>query len=112
MIKSLEQKKKLIERLKEKNPAYTEILGFYEKVIAAQDAEKINISVAAIHPHSNLKNLQTSEGFPLIERKDFILDIPSCVRLFESLCRIARNANEKMRENIQAIEEASAINAS
>ena len=111
VIKSLEQKKKLIEHLRGKNPAYTEILGFYEKIIEAQDAERIDISVAAIHPHNNLKNLQTSEGFPLMDKKDFILDIPSGVRLFESLCRISRNANEKMRENIQAIEEASAINA-
>ena len=111
MIKSLEQKKKLIELLRGKNPAYTEILGFYEKVIEAQEAEKVDVSVAALHLRNNLKSLQTSEGFPLIDRKDFILDIPSCVRLFESLCRIARNANDKMRENIQAIEEASAINA-
>ena len=111
MIKSLEQKKKLIELLKGKNPAYAEILGFYEKVIEAQDAEKADVSVAALHLHNNVKSLQTSEGFPLIDRKDFILDIPSSVRLFESLCRISRNANEKMRENIQAIEEASAINA-
>lgn len=111
MIQSLEQKKKLIELLRGKNPAYTEILGFYEKVIGAQDAEKADVSVAALHLHNNAKSLPTSEGFPLIDRKDFILDIPSCVRLFESLCRISRNANEKMRENIQAIEEASAINA-
>jgi FdhE protein len=111
VITSLEQKKKLIELLKGKNPSYTEILGFYEKVIEAQDAEKAAVSVATLHLHNNLKSLQTSEGFPLIDRKDFILDIPSGVLLFESLCRISRNANEKMRENIQAIEEASAINA-
>jgi FdhE protein len=111
MIKSLEQRKKPIELLRKKNPAYTEILGFYEKVIEAQEAEKPDVPVAALHLHNNVKSLQASEGFPLIDRKDFILDIPSCVRLFESLCRISRNANEKMRENIQAIEEASAINA-
>ena len=111
MIKSLEQKKKLIELLKGKNSAYTEILGFYEKVIEAQDAEKADVSVAALHIHNNVKSLQAGEGFPLIDRKDFILDIPSSIRLFESLCRISRNANEKMRENVQAIEEASAINA-
>jgi len=107
LIKSLEQKKQLIELLKRKYPAYTEILDFYEKIIEAQDAEKIDAPVGALHLHNN----QTREGFPLIDRKDFILDIPSSVRLFESLCRISRNANEKMRENIQAIEEAAAINA-
>jgi FdhE protein len=111
MIKSLEQRMKLIELLKGKNPAYAELLGFYEKIFEAQEAEKTDIPVAALHLPNNVKNLQTSEGFPLIDRKDFILDIPSCVRLFESLCRISKNANDKMRENIQAIEEASAINA-
>ena len=111
MIKLLEQRKKLIELLKGKNPAYAEMLGFYEKIIDAQEAEKADIPAAALHLHNNVKSLQTNEGFPLIDRKDFILDIPSCVRLFESLCRISRNANDKMRGNIQAIEEASAINA-
>ena len=76
MIKSLEQRKKLIELLKGNNPAYTEILGFYEKIVEAQEAEKPDISIGALHIQNNVKALQTREGFPLIDRKDFILDIP------------------------------------
>jgi len=111
MIKSPGQRKKLIEMLKGNNPAYTEILGFYEKIAEAQDAEKSAVPVAAINMQkNNMKTLQTREGFPLIDRKNFILDIPSSVQFFESLCRISRNENEKMRENVQAIEEALAIN--
>lgn len=111
MIESLEQTKKLIEHLKEKHPVYRELLGFYEKVIEEQAAEQPVVTLQSAAPQNSMKSLHTPEGFSLIDRKDFILDIPSCVRLFESLCRILRNSNEKMRENIQTIEEAVAINA-
>jgi FdhE protein len=108
---SLEQKKKLIERMKEKNPVYTEILSFYEKVIEAQEAEKPSVNVHYAGLTNTLKSIQTQEGFSLINKNDFVLDVPVATRTFESLCRIFRNANEKMREKIQAIEEAVSINA-
>jgi FdhE protein len=108
---SLEQKKKLIERMKEKNPVYTEILSLYEKVIEAQDAEKPSVNVHYAGLTNTLKSIQTQEGFPLINKNDFVLDVPVATRMFESLCRIFGNANEKMRENIQAIEEAVSIKA-
>jgi FdhE protein len=111
VLESLEQTNKLIAHLKEKHPVYRELLGFYEKVIEEQAAEQPVVPVQSAAPQNSMKSLQNREGFPLIDRKDFILDIPSCVRLFESLCRILRNSNDKMRENIQAIEEAVAINA-
>ncbi len=59
----------------------------------------------------DIKRSQMKEGFPLLEKQDFILDINSSKNLFESICNIARDENEKMRENIQALEEAVTINA-
>lgn len=108
---SLEQKKKLIERLKEKNSVYAEILSFYQKVLEEQDAEKPAVHVQYSGATNKTRDLQTKEGFPLINRNDFYLDVPAAVRVFESLCQVLRNTNEKMRENIQAIEEAVSINA-
>ena len=106
-----ERTKKMIERMKEKIPVYSQNLSLYERIIEEQAAEKPSITfnhAAAINTHTAIC---AKEGFPLIEKKDFVLDITSSVRLFESLCRVFRNVNDKMRENIQAIEEALTINA-
>jgi FdhE protein len=111
MNKSLDNTKQLIELHRKINPVYENILNFYEKIIAEQEVigSSITIKTPSINP--DLKQLQIKEGFPLLEKQNFLLDIPSSMRLFESICNIARNENEKMKENIQAIEEAKAINA-
>jgi FdhE protein len=111
MKKSLDKTKELIELQKKINPVYENLLNFYEKIIMEQVA--VGSSLTIKHPSVNqdLKKLQIKEGFPLLEKKDFILDIPSSVLLFESLCNRVRNENEKMKKTIQAIEEAKSINA-
>ena len=95
----------------EKNPVYQEIIGFYKKILETQNSTKPEIDIAPVEIKKELTSLQSKEGFPLIDKKDFILDVPSSVKLFEAICHIGKTANEKMRENIQAIEEALAINA-
>jgi FdhE protein len=107
MNKSLSKKKELIKLHRKINPAYEKLLNFYYKIITEQ--EVVRSSLAIQTPPINLEHMK--EGFPLLEKSDFILDIPSSTRLFESICNIAKNENEKMKENIQAIEEAKAINA-
>jgi len=72
VIESLEQTKKLIEHLKETHPLYRELLGFYEKVIEEQAAGQPVVPVQSAAPQNSMKSLQTREGFPLINRKDFI----------------------------------------
>lgn len=111
MDKSLENVKEQIMRLKKKNPAYKEILNFYENVIEEQLNTESNISIIPLKIREDVNKLQIKEGFPLIDKKDFILDIPSSIKLFESICNIGKSATEKMKENIQAIEEAITINA-
>lgn len=97
--------------LKERNPLYHDILDFYGRIIEAQKCINPDLRVAPVEIDYKSKSLQFKEGFPLLDRKDFFLDIPSSVKLFESICRIAKISNVKMRENVQAIEEALAINA-
>ena len=109
MNTQFDKTKELIKRLKEKNPIYQNILNFYEEILEAQKDAKFDLDVIEIK--YDVKDLQFREGFPLIEKKDFIIDIPSSAGLFESICRPGKKATEKMRENIQAIEEAIAINA-
>ena len=82
-----------------------------EKIVKEQKLIGSSITIKPPSVNPDLKQLQMKEGFPLLEKQDFMLDIPSSTRLFESICNIAKNENEKMKENIQAIEEAKAIDA-
>ena len=111
MNTSLEKTKELIKYFKQKNPAYEEILNFYENVLEEQLNTEFSISIIPQKISGHADKLQIKEGFPLIDKKDFILNIPSSIKLFESICKIGKSATEKMRENIQAIEDAITINA-
>jgi len=101
-----ERLKEKIDRLKKRRPAYKELLDFYEKVVTEQVGIKPRLVVPSVETEGDFKNLQTREGFPLISKEDFTLDIPSSVMVFETLCDISKDATDKMRENIQKIERA------
>jgi FdhE protein len=45
------------------------------------------------------------EGFPLLEKKDFPVDIEASLSLFKSLCQIGKKANPSMAEQVKKIEE-------
>jgi FdhE protein len=111
MNRSLDKTKELIELHRGKNPVYEKLLNFYEKIVTEQKVIGSSLAIKDPSVNPDLKQLQIKEGFPLLEKRDFIVDIPSSISLFESICNIARNENEKMKENIQAIEEAKTINA-
>lgn len=104
MSKQLEKIKNHIARSKKKNPVYNEILNFYEKVLKEQLDTNPTINVADIQIREDLRKLQLKEGFPLINKNDFILDIPSSIRLFKSICKIGKKTTNKMKKNIQKIE--------
>lgn len=111
MNTTLKNKKEIIKHLKEKNPVYREILNFYEQILEEQFNTQPAIDFTSFEIKEPVKALQMKEGFPLISKDNFILDIPSSVKLFESLCLIGKKINEKMLQNIQALEEAIMINA-
>lgn len=101
----LENIKEQIRRLKEKVPVYKDILTFYEKIVTKQADIRPSIEIPSFELEGELKNLQTKEGFPLINKEDFILDIPSSIILFEYLCEIGKNTTDKMEADIHAIEQ-------
>jgi FdhE protein len=103
---ALEKLKKEIERHKEKNPAYEKIFDFYEKVREKQLDVTPTLSRTAIETKEDVRKLQAKEGFPLINKEDFTIDIPSSIVLFESLCTIATDTTSKMNEDIQKINQA------
>lgn len=106
MEKSIEKVKEQIELLKKKFPAYKELLDFYGKIAEELYNAHPNIDVPPIHVKEDIKKIQIKEGFPLINKIDFILDIPSSMKLFESLCQIGKIATSKMKKGIQKIEKA------
>jgi FdhE protein len=108
---SIEDMKKRIEQLRQERSLYAEVLNLYEKIREEQALASPSISVNHLTVGEKLRTLEAKEGFPLIGKEDFVLDIPSSVALFESICHIAKNANEKMHTNILALEDAFSINA-
>ncbi|MGQ9645842.1 MAG: formate dehydrogenase accessory protein FdhE [Thermodesulfobacteriota bacterium] len=98
--------KKRIQQIKKKRPGYEAMLDFYQKIKEEQEKIQPLLTLPPIHLRKEWKDLLTKEGFPLLERKDFPLDIEASTSLFESLCQIGKEANPYMAEQIKKIEEA------
>ena len=102
----LEKLKKRIQQLKQKRPGYKDILDFYQKVKEAQDRTKSSLKIDPIKLKKEWKELLTKEGFSLIKKEDFPLDIEASAGLFQALCRIGKEANPHMAEQVEKINEA------
>ncbi|MBU4288977.1 MAG: formate dehydrogenase accessory protein FdhE [Thermodesulfovibrionales bacterium] len=98
--------KEQIAMLREKNPAYEDMLNFYEKIIDEQESTQSVLNITPIEIRGDLMTLQINEGFPLINKEDFPVDIHASIRLFESICRLGKNTTSIMHEDIQKIEQA------
>jgi FdhE protein len=99
---------KLIKRtrqIKKKRPGYGEILDFYQKVRHEQEKIKASLTIEPIRLKKEWKDLLAKEGFSVIEKKDFPLDIEASFSLFQSLCKIGKEANPYMAEQVGKIEE-------
>ncbi len=92
-------------------PSYEKILNFFKEITIEQNKYIEDTKIIPPDIKKSLKEIHLKEGFPLIDKRDFFIDINSSINLFDSLCNISRNANEKLRINIQYIEDALSINA-
>jgi len=101
----LERLKKRIKHLKEKRPGYGEVLDFYQKVREAQDSAKSSLKIDPIRLKKEWKDLLAKEGFSLLQKQDFPLDIEVSLTLFQTLCQIGKDANPHMAEQVRKIEE-------
>jgi FdhE protein len=102
----LEKLKNRIEQLKKKRPGYGEILDFYQKIREAQDDVKASLKINPIKLKQEWKKLLAKEGFSLIQKEDFSLDGDASAKLFQTLCRIGKEANPHMAEQVRKITEA------
>jgi FdhE protein len=98
--------KKRIEQLKKKRPGYGEILDFYQKVKAAQDQVKTSLKIGPIKLKKEWKELLAKQGFSLMQKEDFPLDIEVSAKLFQNLCQIGKEANPHMAEQVKKIKKA------
>ncbi len=101
----MEKLKKRIQQLKQKRPGYKDILDFYQKVKEAQDKVKSSLKIEPIKLKKEWKELLAKEGFSLIKKEDFPLDIEASSGLFQALCRIGKEANPHMAEQENKIRE-------
>jgi len=98
--------KNRIQQIKKKRPGYREILDFYQKVREAQDSIKASLKIKPILLRKEWKELLAKEGFSLIQKEDFPLDIEASVKLFQALCQIGKEVNPHMAEQVGKIKEA------
>ncbi len=92
-------------------PSYDKILNFFKEITIEQNKSIEDTRIVPPDIKKSLRDIHLKEGFPLIDKQDFFIDIHSSIDLFDSLCNISRNANEKLKINIQYIEDALSINA-
>ena len=104
--KELEKLKKRIQQIKKKRPGYGEILDFYQKVKEAQDQVKASLKIDPIRLKKEWKELLAKEGFSLIPKEEFPLDIEASDKLFRDLCQIGKEANPHMAEQVKKIKKA------
>jgi FdhE protein len=101
----MENLKKRVQKIKKKRPAYGLMLDFYQKVREEQEKVKASLTIEPIRLKKEWKNLLAKEGFSVLEKKDFPLDIEASFSLFKSLCQVGKRANAYMAEQVRRIEE-------
>jgi FdhE protein len=101
----LDKLKKRILQLKKKRPGYKEILNFYQKVREEQEKMKSSLKFEPIRLKKDWKEFLSKEGFSLIQKEDFPLDIEASVKLFQILCQIGKDANPHMAKEVTKVEE-------
>jgi FdhE protein len=99
----LEKLLERIQQIKKKRPGYGEILDFYQKVRETQNKAKASLKIKPIKLRKEWKELLAKEGFSLVQKEDFPLDIEASTTLFTRLCQIAKEANPHMAEQVKKI---------
>jgi FdhE protein len=90
--------KKAVAAAKKARPAYEGLLGFYEKLLMAQEASMEEIQLEPIEIPDDLLSIKEKEGFPLVNSADFAIDIEASGALLRSFCQFALESNEVLAE--------------
>lgn len=106
MDNGLARLKERIAWFREKMPGYRQLLDFYEGIREAQNEIKIAIDIPPIEIERNLKKARFQEGLPLLNKKDFHVDVLTAQKIFESILQLGEKAPPKLREEMVKINQA------
>ena len=100
-----DQIEKAVAHLKGERPAYEKLFDFYEGLFLAQEKAKTRLSLEPIQMSKEFLALKEKEGFPLIAKADFPIDLGVSEALFKEICVLAGKANEALTETSLKIAE-------
>src|SRR3972149_6390966 len=93
-----------LEKARTRQPALSELLGFYERLLKEQHATTVNLEpIPSDEAHLRDRN---GKGKALLSREEFPLDPVSAGALFRSLCRLAKERGDSGRAGVEGIESA------
>jgi FdhE protein len=95
-----------IAALKEAHPNYRGILEFFEKLLLEQLKTKAQVEIRPLEVSEDRARIRAKEGFPMLSRGDFSINLQLATRLFRSISRIAKEENEKLKAEVGKIERA------
>jgi len=98
--------KERIAALKEAHPNYQGILEFFEKLLLEQLKTKAQVEIRPLEVSEDRARIRAKEGFPMLSRGDFSINLQLATRLFRSISRIAKGENEKLKAEVGKIEKA------
>jgi FdhE protein len=95
--------KKTANALKKLRPAYSRVIGFYEKIFEAQEKSAVKIEVDTPHFSNDILALKAKEKLPIISLDEFFVDINASRKLFSKICRIINKSGSRMSSAAEAI---------
>ena len=95
----------VFEKARARQPALSELLDFYEKLVKEQHAVASTLQLAPIDDEALLRE-RIGQGAPLLSRHEFPLDLPPAEALFRTLCRLAKERGPAVRAVAEEIESA------
>lgn len=98
--------RELAENLRERKPVYAEVINLYEQIYMAQEQAKKDLFSTPFKSSKPGIEAGLKEGFPLLDKPEIPVDVPSSVSLFKKLLEIDRHVNQKLQQNIESIEHA------
>jgi FdhE protein len=100
------QFKERIAWFREKRPAYRQILDFYEGIWEAQNNIKITLDIPPVEIEENLKKIRLREGFPLLNKEDFHVDVSAAKKVFEAILQLGEKSPPGLRGEMEKIKQA------
>jgi len=91
-----DQIEKAVAHLRGERPAYEKLFDFYEGLFLAQERAKTQLSLEPIHLSEDLLAVKEKEGFPLIGKAEFPIDLSVSEALLKEICELAGEANEAL----------------